>query len=399
MPLAPDPNRRTGTLPAGLLLLLTAAVTAAHFWLAAQVVPSRLGEGAADVPPRIEVAFVRELAPAAPPATPPVPRPRTRSRPAAPAPEAAASAAVQAPADPDPRIDPSPLPLPSQTPEPALAQAVPANAPASAGVEAAAAAATAQAEEASTATVVASAAASSASATASATSFEWPPSTRLTYRLTGHFRGPVEGQARVEWLRSGTRYQVHLDVSVGPAFAPLMSRRISSEGEVTDQGLQPALFDEETRMLWRDARRLRIEMGPDLVRLPRGQPIARPAGLQDTASQFVQLTWLFTTQPGLLQAGQTIPLPLALPQRIQLWQYEVGESETLDTPAGPVLAVHVRPRPDAASEARRGGDLVPEAWFAPSLQYLPVRIFIRQDSDNYIDLVLERLPQQAEGGR
>jgi hypothetical protein len=43
----------------------------------------------------------------------------------------------------------------------------------------------------------------------------------------------VHGEAQVEWLREGTRYQVHMDVSVGPSFAPLMSRRVSSEGEIT----------------------------------------------------------------------------------------------------------------------------------------------------------------------
>ncbi len=246
--------------------------------------------------------------------------------------------------------------------------------------------------------VVAATPAASAAAPDTA-GFDWPPSTRLTYRLTGNFRGPVEGQARVEWLRSGSRYQVHLDVSVGPSFAPLMSRRISSEGEITADGLAPERFDEETRLLWREPRRLRVEMGPEFVRLAQGQTWTRPTGLQDTASQFVQLTWLFTTRPALLQAGQRIPLPLALPRRIQLWQYEVGASETVQTPAGPVDAVHVRPRPDAAHEARRGGDLVPEAWFAPQLQYLPVRIFIRQDDENFINLEIDRLPQQAEPGR
>ena len=38
-------------------------------------------------------------------------------------------------------------------------------------------------------------------------------------------------------------------------------------------------------------------------------------------------------------------------------------------------------------------------WVAPSLQYLPVRLLIRQDAQTYIDLLIERLPQQAEPGR
>ena len=230
---------------------------------------------------------------------------------------------------------------------------------------------------------------------ASAPAFEWPPSTRLSYRLTGDFRGPVEGQAQVEWLRSGTRYQVHLDVSVGPSFAPLVSRRVSSEGEITTEGLRPQRFDEETSVLFREPRQVQLRMAGDTVRLNNGAEVPRPPGLQDTASQFVQLTWLFTMQPELLRAGQVLTMPLAFPRRVQLWQYEVGAAEILNTPAGPVEAVHVRPRPEAAGSAQRGGDLVPEAWFAPSLQYLPVRIVIRQGDGNFVDLMIERLPQQA----
>jgi hypothetical protein len=234
--------------------------------------------------------------------------------------------------------------------------------------------------------------------------FEWPPSTRLSYRLTGDVRGPVEGLAQVEWLRSGTRYQVHLDVGVGPSFAPFMSRRASSEGEITADGLRPARFDEETRILLRDPRRVQVRMDADSVTLAGGRVLARPEGLQDTASQFVQLTFLFTTDPSLLQPGQQLSLPLALPRRVLPWLYEVGEPEWLETPAGSVWATPVRPRPDVAGEAGRLGDLVPEAWFAPSLQYLPVRILIRlpaggMGGGGHVDLLLERLPQQAEPGR
>jgi hypothetical protein len=34
-------------------------------------------------------------------------------------------------------------------------------------------------------------------------------------------------------------------------------------------------------------------------------------------------------------------------------------------------------------------------WFAPGLQYLPVRILVQQDADTFIDLQLQRAPQQA----
>ena len=232
-------------------------------------------------------------------------------------------------------------------------------------------------------------------ASAPAAAFEWPPSTRLTYRLTGNYRGPVEGQASVEWLRKDQRYQVFMDLSIGPSFAPLMSRRVASSGEVTAQGLRPQRYDEETKVLLRAPRRLVVEMGDQTVRLANGREAVRPPGLQDSASQFVQLTWLFTMQPELLQTGRSIDVPLALPRVVEPWTYDVLGAETLSTPAGPVSAVHVKPR----REARPGSDMTAEIWVAPSLQYLPVRILIRQDADTWIDLNIDRLPEQAAPGK
>ncbi len=224
--------------------------------------------------------------------------------------------------------------------------------------------------------------------------FAWPPSTRLSYRLTGNARGPVEGRATVEWLRSGSRYQVFLQASVGPAFAPLMSRRESSEGEITPQGLSPRRYQMQMKAFLRDPRRSVIVMDPDQVQLSNGQSLPRPSGLQDAVSQFVHMTWLFTRQPALLTPGTRIELPLALPRRIEPWVYEVMGSETLYVDSRAVEAVHVRPRRSA-----RPGDYTAEMWVAPSLQYLPVRILVRQDTETYIDLALERLPEQAERGR
>ena len=235
------------------------------------------------------------------------------------------------------------------------------------------------------------AAAAPAAASAPAVAFEWPASTRLSYQLTGYYRGAVEGQAQVEWLRSGGRYQVHLDVSLGPSFAPLMSRRMSSDGELTAAGLRPRRYDELTRVAMRAPRTSTIYFDDERVRLPAGTELALPAGVQDTASQFVQMTWMFTTRPELLEVGRTITIPLALPRRVDTWLYDVVARETLQTVVGPIDTLHVKPRREVGS----GNELTAEMWVAPTLQYLPVRILIRQDRETHIDLLLERLPQQA----
>ncbi len=350
---------RLNTRRHGMLALLAGALTAAHLWLADGALQAQLGWGAArDArPPRIEVAFVRQLAPAASPAAAPAAAPK-RVPPTMAAAAPAASAPEPPPAEPLPA---EPVVLAAaeaaSAPEPAVpAVAAPAPVPVPASAPPA-----------------------------------WPPSTRLNYKLTGNYRGPIEGQAQVEWLLAGSRYQVHLDVSVGPAFAPLLARRHSSQGELTEQGLRPSRYDEEFKVVFRDPRRLSLQMDGDTVRWSNGRSAPRPEGVQDSASQFVQLVWLFTTQPALLTPGRSIDIPLALPRYVETWTYDVLARETLATPAGAIDTVHVKPR----REPRPGVDLTAELWVAPALQNLPVRLLIRQDAETYVDLLITSLPLQA----
>jgi hypothetical protein len=114
--------------------------------------------------------------------------------------------------------------------------------------------------------------------------------------------------------------------------------------------------------------------------------------VQDTASQFVQLTWLFTTQPQLLRVGNSVELPLALPRRMDRWVYDVVAEERLWTPVGELDTFHLKPR--RAAERPRG-ELSAEVWFAPRLQYLPVRIRIQQDVETFVDLMMDAAPLQA----
>jgi hypothetical protein len=348
--------------------------------------PVRLGEGAADtLPRRLDIHFVRTLQPAAPPAAPAAPVAVTVRRPPSRALAAATPSASSAQSVPPAASAAEPDAPPAAT---AQAQAVERD-PAAAELPSAPQPVPTQR---AAVTAAASASPPEAAASAVASGFEWPPSTRLSYRVTGNFRGPVEGQAQVEWLRSGAHYQVVMEITIGPSFAPLVRRRVASDGDITAIGLHPRRYDEETKVVLVSPRLLTILLDEDRVRLPGGGDFPRPAGVQDSASQFVQLTWLFTTQPQLLQPGRSIDIPLALPRRVETWTYDVLGPETLWTPAGPVDTVHVKPRRELRGG---GGDLAAELWVAPTLQYLPVRILIRQDAETYVDLNIGQLPEQA----
>jgi hypothetical protein len=400
----------------GALALLAAVVLLGHAVLA-----DRLAEGlpswgrAAPMPPKLQAAFVRELRPTDPPATPPraeVPPTAVARAAIAPAPAAseperkkaerkrklprktAADVSPQdsAPRQPDPQLaqaaaEPSSSPPAPSRPSPETDARPSASEPAALAPQPDAP--KPQAEG------VAAAASSPEVAASAVPEVEWPSawpaSTRLDYRLVGWYRGEVQGHAQVEWLREGQRYQVHLEVVIGAPFAPLMSRRMSSEGELTPQGLSPQRYDEETKAVFRSPRRVTMRFDPESIVLANGQRRVRWPGVQDTASQFVQLTWLFTTQPQLLTPGQTIELPLALPRNVDRWVFDVQEAETLSTPFGALPVVHLKPR----RVSRPGGDLVVETWFAPSLLYLPVRIRIHQDAETFVDLTIERPPLQA----
>ena len=209
----------------------------------------------------------------------------------------------------------------------------------------------------------------------------WPSDTRLTYKLGGNYRGELHGSARVLWQRAGTRYHTAVEMSAGL----LASLSFTSQGDITEGGLKPEVYEENVR-----GRRRGVRLGED-VRLNNGDRIARPDAVQDTASQFVELGHRFSTGQVKLVPGAQVNFSMARPGGIDEWTYDVIGEETLHLPRlGPVPTLHLKPRP--LSKPR--GPISAEIWYAPSLQYLPVRIRITQGNDNYIDLMVDTIEQR-----
>ena len=142
----------------------------------------------------------------------------------------------------------------------------------------------------------------------------------------------MHGSAQVSGSALGTRYQVHLDVTVGPSFAPLMARRMTSDGELGDDGLMPRRYDEDSKVAFRDRRRvtcLRARAGRAAQRQRRER--CRRAGHGEP----VRAADLAVHDPaGAAARGQHVEMPLALPRRVDRWVYDVLGQETLHTPFG-----------------------------------------------------------------
>ena len=412
------------------LVALAVGVLAVHGCVTREILMNMSDASAAlAMPPRIEVAYVRDMdlstpppaaAPAAPPPTAP-PRAARTPRVKAPAPKASEPAPADAaetaetteateatdntgvgdslamgnplPENPPPSTAPPAAP-PVTPPAPPSLAALAAIAASGNSARLAAAAAVASAAAASVAASAGTAAAAAAVAASGAapTAFEWPTSTRISYVLTGNYRGEVSGSAQVEWVRVGSRYQVHLDLIVGPSSAPLITRRMTSDGEITAQGLAPRSYDQDTKVILQDRRRVTLQFEPGSVVLANGERRDSVLGVQDTASQFVQLTYVFSTRAEALKVGDTVDIPLALPHKVDVWTYEVADEETLQASFGPLPTIHLKPKRKAD---RRAGEMSAEIWLAPQLRYLPVRIRIEQDEGTFVDLMIARRPEIA----
>ncbi len=234
------------------------------------------------------------------------------------------------------------------------------------------------------ASIAATVAAPTASAPASPTPAldTWPADTRLSYRLGGYFRGELHGSARVQWQRRGDRYEVRIEIDVGP-FASLA---MTSQGLVSQAGLLPRAYQED-----RNGKPRGAVLGENQIVFADGRTAPRPDGVQDTASQFVDLSQRFATGRSALEVGGTVSFWMSRPGAVDLWTYDVVEKETLATPKlGAVEAFHLKPRPIANPR----GNITAEMWFAPSLQYLPVRIRVNMGSDVFVDLMVEKIEQR-----
>jgi hypothetical protein len=226
--------------------------------------------------------------------------------------------------------------------------------------------------------------ASAASAAPAGTLDSWPADTRLNYRLGGQYRGSGEfhGNARVQWQREGDRYQTKIDI----VLTALTTFVMTSQGEVTPHGLLPRVYEEQRSSGPRGAR-----LGDETIALANGSTVPRPPGVQDSASQFVDLSHRFASGKDVLEVGRSVSFWMARPGAVDLWTYDIVGKEMLQSPElGSFEAFHMKPRPIANPR----GNITVEMWYAPSLQYLPVRIRVNMGDATYLELTVVKIEQR-----
>lgn len=223
---------------------------------------------------------------------------------------------------------------------------------------------------------------------------DWPNDTRINLKISGQFRGKVTGSGHVTWQREKERYQAQVQMGFG-----LGSLTMTSQGAVTDDGLNPEIFEEKIMGRLRSAK-----FEADTITVGSGKRIAR-AGLngglgtgtfQDSASQFVELAWRFATGRASLAEGQTVSYWLGRPEGLYQYVFDIHGPTPMTLPQlGTVQVWHLVPRPipRLSKDAIYG-----EMWIAPSLQYLPVQIRMRNATGMQIDMMVDTV-EQADTSR
>ena len=94
---------------------------------------------------------------------------------------------------------------------------------------------------------------------------------------------------------------------------------------------------------------------------------------------------LLAADPQRFPEGTMLSFQTVSQREAEVWQFAVEKTETLSLPYGNVPAVKLNRKP------RREFDQQIEIWFAPQLQYLPVRLRITSANGDQIDQLLRAL--------
>lgn len=203
--------------------------------------------------------------------------------------------------------------------------------------------------------------------------WQLPKPVRLNYEITGQSKGlGYRASGVLDWQQDGSRYDARMVASM----FFLGNRTLSSQGEVTADGLAPTRFADKSRS--EHAAHFQPDKGK--ITFSANTPDAPwQRGAQDRLSVFFQLTGMLAGQPERVAPGTRIPVYTAGARSADTWAFLVDDVQNLSLPAGNMPAIRL------TRQSRGEYDQLVEVWFAPSLSYWPVRIKVTQANGDFVD--------------
>jgi hypothetical protein len=218
-------------------------------------------------------------------------------------------------------------------------------------------------------------------ACAAAPAVNVPGSSSMTYSLKASAKGfKINVDSHFDWMREGDAYRI-----VNSGRFTLFSFNFESSGVITPDGLQPARYQET-----RNKRIKAVTFDPEArkITFAGGESEPLQAGTQDRMSVLVQLAAMGRKNPDVFASGKVVPFRVAGSSRTGMWRFRVAGTDTLDTPLGPVKAVHlVRERDED------DGQKV-EVWLSADYDWMPVRVLSNESDGDFLDQVLSKFERK-----
>ncbi len=198
---------------------------------------------------------------------------------------------------------------------------------------------------------------------------------RHTYKVIVSKKGnPIQGEARLTWQQDGEKYALELSIS-----APIEVLNYKSSGTLTTQGLMPLDFYDKTVFKSTVAAHFVYAQNKITFSTTPNETGLIP-GAQDRNSILMQIAGLLAADPARYTPGTTFSIQIVNAREADPWLFTVNEPETLNLETGSQIAWRLTRNP------RREFDRKIELWFAPAMNYLPVRYRQTESNGDYQDM-------------
>lgn len=213
-----------------------------------------------------------------------------------------------------------------------------------------------------------------------------PPSADLAYSIRAKQSGlTLDGTTVLRWHTSGDRFSIDTETK-----AALVGKILDahSEGTIGEYGLAPTVFTEKrfrrpqtTTTFDRQAKTISFTKSDQTYPIKGGE--------QDRSSAIWQLAAVARGAPAKFKPGSVWNFFVAGQRDAELWAFKVVKQEQLKTPLGDLNTFRVvrLPPPDS-----KGQKL--EIWFAPSMEWYPVRLRFTEEENEYIEQTLQNVSKK-----
>jgi hypothetical protein len=215
-----------------------------------------------------------------------------------------------------------------------------------------------------------------------ASAFKIPAPVFLKYQVLGMSKQMnYSAWAEFSWQHDGQRYDSKLEVG---AFL-LGSRSQTSQGTLGVEGLMPQRFGDK----YRSEVASHFQRDKGVISFSTNAPEAPLLkGAQDRLSVVMQIAALLSAEPERYPVGTMLSFQTVATRDAEVWLFLVEKSEILQLPYGEVPTIKINRKP---RKPRKEFDQAIELWFAPSIDYLPVRLRVTNSNGDFVDQQLRKV--------